>query len=325
MTNETTAVILPCVKTASIAVNGVASGRGVRSAKKHRDNDFEAESLSKTPIVPGDYVRMTAGKHRGTVGRVEAKISASSYEVRLQGGELVSGVRRAQMDERVTEDDRITCEEDLANRADEGEQGDGDEQGEEEGEGEGEEEEEQEEDDDDDDDDDDAMMLRDAEPPRREQELEKEEERIVEVEPDDDDDKGGMGVGVAAALQEACVELGYDETNEKRKELVAKLTGCDGSKDLPEDILQLVCAKTGKEAPDVLDELRSQVGGVLESMKVAIEEAEKEQHKKDAGVRAKIKEMCLCPAGFDWHRDGEGWRCNGGSHFISNDKLGLNE
>jgi hypothetical protein len=28
-----------------------------------------------------------------------------------------------------------------------------------------------------------------------------------------------------------------------------------------------------------------------------------------------------CPAGFDWHRDGDGWRCNGGSHFVSNDDL----
>ena len=23
------------------------------------------------------------------------------------------------------------------------------------------------------------------------------------------------------------------------------------------------------------------------------------------------------PAGFDWHRDGDGWRCNGGSHYVS--------
>jgi hypothetical protein len=166
------------------------------------------------------------------------------------------------------------------------------------------------------------MMLRDAEPPQREQELEKEEERIVEVEPDDDGDKGG--IGVAAALQEACVELGYDESNEKRKELVAKLTGCEGSKDFPEDTMGLVCQKTGTEPKDVIDELRAQVSDVLASMKEAIKEAEKEQYKADAHIRERIKEMCLCPAGFDWHREGAGWRCNGGSHFISNDKLNTN-
>ena len=120
------------------------------------------------------------------------------------------------------------------------------------------------------------------------------------------------------------MELGYDESNLKRKELVAKLTGCEGSKDFPDDILGLVCQKTGKEAKDLLDELRAQVPDVLSSMREAIKEAEKEQHRLDAPIRERLKEMCLCPAGFDWHREGDGWRCNGGSHFVSNDKLNTN-
>ena len=74
-----TSATLPCVRTAPTAMNGVAAGRGVRNAKRHRDDDFEAESLSKTPIAPGNYVRMTAGAHRGVVGCVEAKSSALSY------------------------------------------------------------------------------------------------------------------------------------------------------------------------------------------------------------------------------------------------------
>ena len=52
-----------------------------------------------------------------------------------------------------------------------------------------------------------------------------------------------------------------------------------------------MCAKTGKEKPEVIEELRSQVGGVLEAMKVAIQEAEKELSKRDAAAKAKIKEM----------------------------------
>ena len=59
-------------------------------------------------------------------------------------------------------------------------------------------------------------------------------------------------------------------------------------------------------------------------MREAIKEAEKEQYRLDAGVRERINKMCLCPAGFDWHRDGDGWRCNGGTHFIHNDKLNTN-
>ena len=41
---------------------------------------------------------------------------------------------------------------------------------------------------------------------------------------DDGGDKGTMTI--AAALAEACVELGYDADNPKRKKLVYKLEGC---------------------------------------------------------------------------------------------------
>ena len=144
---------------------------------------------------------------------------------------------------------------------------------------------------------------------------------MEEIEPEAQDGGGDDGdddlPSVAAALQEACVELGYDETNAKRKELIGKLAGCEGSRDFPPDILSLVVHKTKREEREVIDELREQVQAVVSSMGVAIFEAEQEQYKKDAPIRAKIKEMALCPAGFDWHRDGNGWRCNGGSHFIS--------
>lgn len=172
-----------------------------------------------------------------------------------------------------------------------------------------------------------APLCREVEEaPQREvdQEREKEEERIVEVEADEGGSDGHDGISVAAALQEACVELGYDKSNPMRTELISKLVECDGVKDFPEDIMGLVCHKTKRKADDVLDELRAQVQGVIKSMGAAIFEAQQEQYKKDAPIRAKIREKALCPAGFDWHRDGRGWRCNGGSHFISNDELGMN-
>jgi len=184
-----------------------------------------------------------------------------------------------------------------------------------------------EEDDDDDDEEEEEEMLvagpgGGREPPKREVEVEKEEERICEV-VDDDDGGGGdkSKLTVEAALAEACVELGYDEDNPKRKSLIAKLRGCEGSKDFPEDIMSKVCAKTGRKKHEVLDELREQVPATLDSMREAIKQAEDEQYKKDAPIREKIKQMALCPAGFDWHRDGCGWRCNGGSHYISNDDI----
>ena len=66
------------------------------------------------------------------------------------------------------------------------------------------------------------------EPPKREVEAFKEEERICEAIQGDDDggDEGPMTV--AAALAEACVELGYDEGNPKRKRLIYILEGCEG-------------------------------------------------------------------------------------------------
>ena len=60
---------------------------------------------------------------------------------------------------------------------------------------------------------------------------------------------------------------------------------------------------------------------MLASMRETIKAAEKEQTKIEAGIKARLKEMRRCPAGFDWHRHGNGWQCNGGSHFISNDEL----
>ena len=139
-----------------------------------------------------------------------------------------------------------------------------------------------------------------------------EEERIQEVDGEDDPPNGGMSV--AFALQVTCVELGYDADNEQRKKLVSLLEGCEKDKAFPDDIMSAICRKTGKKKDEVIDEMRAQVEGVLESMGEAIKQAEQEQYKKDAPLRAKLKEMALCPAGFDWHREGAGWRCNGGSH-----------
>ena len=165
--------------------------------------------------------------------------------------------------------------------------------------------------------------LREMSPPivETEREVEYETEREAEVEIDEPARDDSSGEDIASALQAACVELGYDESNVKRKELVAKLSGCEASRDFPPDIMGLVCAKTGRTPAEVLDELREQVTGVTQAIREAIYQAEQEQYRKDAVIRAKVMAMGLCPAGFDWHREGCGWRCNGGAHFVSNDQI----
>ena len=33
----------------------------------------------------------------------------------------------------------------------------------------------------------------------------------------------------------------------------------------------------------------------------------------------RLQTMGPCPAGFAWFREGNGWRCGGGSHFVYDD------
>ena len=39
----------------------------------------------------------------------------------------------------------------------------------------------------------------------------------------------------------------------------------------------------------------------------------------DEDIVQRLREMGPCPMGFAWHREGSGWRCGGGSHFVHDD------
>ncbi|KAI0070486.1 hypothetical protein K474DRAFT_793185 [Panus rudis PR-1116 ss-1] len=53
------------------------------------------------------------------------------------------------------------------------------------------------------------------------------------------------------------------------------------------------------------------------------EELTQEEIKKDEVVQQKIRVMGDCPAGLPWIKEADGYRCTGGSHFLSNEELGL--
>lgn len=59
-----------------------------------------------------------------------------------------------------------------------------------------------------------------------------------------------------------------------------------------------------------------------ERLRQAREEAEKKK-REELKVQRKIKEMGICPAGYQWIRSGGGYRCGGGSHYLSNSQLGI--
>lgn len=48
---------------------------------------------------------------------------------------------------------------------------------------------------------------------------------------------------------------------------------------------------------------------------------EEERRKKQEAVRQKLMTMGLCPAGYTWIRQAEGYRCVGGSHYMSDANL----
>lgn len=52
------------------------------------------------------------------------------------------------------------------------------------------------------------------------------------------------------------------------------------------------------------------------------EDAERKR-KQEAQVQAKLREMGVCVAGYRWIRQSSGYRCAGGSHFVSNGVLGV--
>ncbi|KAI1303510.1 P-loop containing nucleoside triphosphate hydrolase protein [Xylaria venustula] len=59
-----------------------------------------------------------------------------------------------------------------------------------------------------------------------------------------------------------------------------------------------------------------------EKLRKAQAEAE-EKRRQEAMIQKKIRDMGICPAGFRWIKQGAGYRCAGGSHYLSNGQLGI--
>ena len=46
-----------------------------------------------------------------------------------------------------------------------------------------------------------------------------------------------------------------------------------------------------------------------------------EEQRKQQAIQEKLKQISPCPAGYNWNKVGGGWRCRGGSHFVSDKQL----
>lgn len=50
---------------------------------------------------------------------------------------------------------------------------------------------------------------------------------------------------------------------------------------------------------------------------------ELEEERKERRAQEKLREMGVCPAGYEWHKQTGGYRCDGGSHWVSDSELGM--
>ena len=51
------------------------------------------------------------------------------------------------------------------------------------------------------------------------------------------------------------------------------------------------------------------------------EEELRQELLKHQAMQEKIRKLCPCPAGYSWSKVGGGWRCHGGSHFVTDREL----
>ena len=51
------------------------------------------------------------------------------------------------------------------------------------------------------------------------------------------------------------------------------------------------------------------------------EEKHRQELREKQAIQEKLRRISPCPMGFQWSKVGGGWRCGGGSHFVSNAQL----
>ena len=128
---------------------------------------------------------------------------------------------------------------------------------------------------------------------------------------DDDSDDEPSDDEAWAALEDACAELGY--SLEQLREMLS-----DAATFPPKELMDLVLKKVKTKRPgNIKSMLQKQRPGVLVKVTTAIAEEKKKKTEEEKKIQENVQAIGKCPMGFTWHKEGAGWRCGGGSHFVS--------
>lgn len=163
---------------------------------------------------------------------------------------------------------------------------------------------------------------------KEESEVEIEEEIVLETETDHRDD--GVPDTVWAELQKAKEE--QKMLQEQHEEYLAFL-----KQKAKEDRLARIAFEKEKERiqKELQEEARREAERILfeaeerrkENIRLEKQKREKEEQmrlekmRQLQKVRQKLQQLRPCPAGFNWYKCSRGWRCGGGSHYVSDEEL----
>jgi hypothetical protein len=59
----------------------------------------------------------------------------------------------------------------------------------------------------------------------------------------------------------------------------------------------------------------------LSKIELLIKAREKALEEAEIKIQQKIMQMGVCPMGYNWLKEGSGWSCAGGSHFLTDNQL----
>ena len=101
---------------------------------------------------------------------------------------------------------------------------------------------------------------------------------------------------------------------------MAEFLGDD--QDYPAELLERIMSITScNDVAKVRSMLDRQKGALLTRMLAVIEYKKKVKSEEEARCQQALREMGRCPMDYEWLKEEGGWRCAGGSHYVSDDDI----